>query len=662
MSVSLGIDTGGTYTDAVLLDDERGVVIRTAKALTTRYDLSVGIKNAVELVLPTRIPQIKLISLSSTLATNAIVEGKGSSICLLLIGYDHSVVADRGFEKIVPRKRMVFLDGGHNVNGEEKNPLDIKAAQKAIEAHASHVSAFAVSSYFGVRNPAHELRVKKLVHRLTGLPVTCGHELTTQLDAPVRALTVALNARLIPLLQQLILSVRKLMEMKGITAPLMVVKGDGSLMDAAMALERPVETIMSGPAASAIGALYLHRIKDAFVVDMGGTTTDVALVHNGQPVLNLEGARVGGWQTMIEAIDNHTTGLGGDSQIHLDDSGKLHAGPRRVVPLSILAFSHPDVTDILRNQLKGDSPNKHAGCFIMQERPLGHDGSRLSDTQKEIWKILGDGPVALLDVFNQFDSLQYFSYPLNDLIEHGLVAVSSFTPTDAVHVLGKYRSGSVEAAELGAEIWAKWLGVDKQEFCKRLVKQVQVQAGYAVINSALAEEHMTLQNDNGVGNLFIKRALEDSSSGTFDVKLTLGQPIIGIGAPAVTYIKPLAEKFNTELFVPEFAEVANAVGAVAGGIVQHVRVLIRPSKDGLTYRVHSPSVMRDYENLDEAIAYARRAAGNLAKRLAHQAGAHRAKTEIEQNDRIISLQTQNIYLETEIIATAIGRPSFAPSS
>jgi len=110
MSVSLGIDTGGTYTDAVLLDDARGVVIRTAKALTTRYDLSVGIKNAVELVLPIRVPQIKLISLSSTLATNAIVEGKGSSICLLLIGYDHSVIADRGFEKIVPRWAKAIHD------------------------------------------------------------------------------------------------------------------------------------------------------------------------------------------------------------------------------------------------------------------------------------------------------------------------------------------------------------------------------------------------------------------------------------------------------------------------------------------------------------------------------------------------------------------------
>ena len=294
----MGIDTGGTYTDAVLLDDKRGVIGK-AKALTTKYDLSVGIRSAVEAVMPDPPPDIRAVSLSTTLATNAIVEGQGSPICLLLIGYDPDLLSGMGFEKIVANGAIVFIPGGHTSTGEEQAPLDIDAARQAILAHAQHVAAFAISGFFGVRNPKHELQVRQLVRDLTGLPVTCGHELTTHLNAPRRAFTVALNSRLIPLLQQLILAVRDSLDHKGIRAPLMIVKGDGSLIDAKMALERPVETILSGPAASVVGARYLADVDDVFVIDMGGTTTDIAALRNGQPFLNLNGAWVGDWQTMV---------------------------------------------------------------------------------------------------------------------------------------------------------------------------------------------------------------------------------------------------------------------------------------------------------------------------------------------------------------------------
>ena len=242
----LGIDTGGTYTDAVLLDEKLGVV-SAAKSLTTKHDLSVGIEKAVAGAMPDPPPRIDLVSLSSTLATNAIVEGQGNPACLLLVGYDPRIVDQLRSRRLIPDRNIVFVPGGHNVQGDEQSPHDEEAARRAILAQAPQVAAFAVSGYFGVRNPTHELRVKQLVRSLTGLPVTCGHELTSQLDAPLRAMTVALNARLVSLMQHLIADVRGFLERRGIDAPLMVVKGDGSLMAARMALERPVETILSGP-------------------------------------------------------------------------------------------------------------------------------------------------------------------------------------------------------------------------------------------------------------------------------------------------------------------------------------------------------------------------------------------------------------------------------
>ena len=275
MSILLGIDTGGTYTDAVLYSENQGV-FASAKALTTKHNLAIGIANALEAILKPGLAKIELVSLSTTLATNAIVEGQGSPICLLLLGYPTNALQLAGLGEALGSDPVVFIAGGHTINGDEQTSLDLEATRRAILEYAPKVTAFAISGYFAVHNPTHELAVRELARQLTGLPVTCGHELTSNLNAPRRALTAALNARLIPFLQQLILSVKNTLEEKGISAPLMVVKGDGSLVEAQVALERPVETILSGPAASVMGARYLSGEEDVIVVDMGGTTTDIA--------------------------------------------------------------------------------------------------------------------------------------------------------------------------------------------------------------------------------------------------------------------------------------------------------------------------------------------------------------------------------------------------
>ena len=661
MSILLGIDTGGTYTDAVLLDDERGVIGK-AKALTIKYDLSVGIENAVKAVLPNPPPEIQGVSLSTTLATNAIVEGQGSPICLLLIGYDPGLLRGMGFEKILAHEAIAFIPGGHTPYGEEQAPLDIDAARQAILAHAPHVAAFAISGYFGVRNATHELRVRRLVRDLTGLPVTCGHELTVHLHAPRRALTVALNGRLIPLLQQLILAVRDTLARQGIHAPLMVVKGDGSLIDAKMALERPVETILSGPAASVVGARYLTDVDNVFVIDMGGTTTDTAALRGGQPALNLNGARVGDWQTMVEAIDVRTIGLGGDSEVYQDEGGGLCLGPRRVVPLSLLAEQYPAVLDVLRRQAERHvdkaAVDRDAGRFVMRQRSLGVDQGNLTSTQQEIWGVLGDGPAPLSQMLGGVKYPPLYRRFVDELMERGLVIASAFTPTDAVHVLGQYRCGSVEAAELGAALWATQLGVGVKQFCELVVRQVVVEVGHAVIASALAEEgDLMLSSQDSVGRLFIDRALFADDRGSLSVTLAVRHPLVAIGAPVATYLPSVASQLHTTLCIPEHAEVANAVGAVAGDVVQTVRILIRPLDWAKAYRVHLPFEVRDFPRLEDAVACAQDVSRQLAQDHAHRAGASLVEVHVERCDRIVKGGgwLEEIYLETEVIATAVGR-------
>jgi N-methylhydantoinase A/oxoprolinase/acetone carboxylase beta subunit len=661
MSLKLGIDTGGTYTDAVLFDDERGV-IGSAKALTTKDDLSAGIREAIEMVLPPVLPDIGLVSISTTLATNAIVEGQGRSVCLLLIGYDPDLLGELASEKIVPLERIVLIRGGHDGTGVEMAPLDVDTAWEAILAQVPHVEAFAVSGYFGVRNPSHELTVRRLVRELTGKPVTCGHELTTRLNAPRRALTTALNARLIPLLEELVVTVRETLVARGIEAPLMVVKGDGSLVDA----ERPVETILSGPAASVVGASYGADVEEAFVIDMGGTTTDVITMSDSRLALNPDGARIGDLRIMVEAIDADTVGLGGDSEIRLDKAGNLYAGPRRVIPLCLLAHQHPEVLSKLQHQVDRyvdhgeDSRRGDPGCFITRQRQLVDGRGGLTPTQREVWEALRGGPLPLAELLDNLEHPALYRECVKQLIEVGLVVAGGFTPTDALHVLGRFDRWSVEAARLGAMLWAGSLAVSPEQFCEKVLRQVEIQMGQVVIASALAEETGSSSMAQGrVGRLLIDRALGADRGRIFSVAFDMQRPLLAIGAPVGSYLPGVAKRLNARLVIPDHAEVRSALGAVVGGIVQSVRVLIQPLVAGSAYRVHLPSEMRQFRELEAAVECAEDVAREKAEELALRAGARETKVHVKRKDQVLRDKrglADEIYLGTEVTATAVGRP------
>ena len=343
----MGIDTGGTYTDAVLWSEAAGVAAK-AKALTTRHDLAVGISGAVDAVLAKAAvapSAIKLVSMSTTLATNALVEGQGGRVALVMIGFSQADLARDGLQAALGTDPVLFVPGGHDVHGNAA-ALDLAALEAALPELAAGVSGFAVCAYFAVRNPAHEIAARDLIREKTGLPVTASHELSAKLGGPRRALTTLLNARLISMIDRLVAATEGFLEQRGIAAPLMVVRGDGALVSAAFARQRPIETILSGPAASLVGARHMTGLDEAVVSDIGGTTTDVAVLDKGRPRLDPEGATVGGFRTMVEAVAMRTFGLGGDSEVALEDGGlspRILLGPRRVVPLALAAFSHGDV-------------------------------------------------------------------------------------------------------------------------------------------------------------------------------------------------------------------------------------------------------------------------------------------------------------------------------
>jgi len=204
LTLQLGVDTGGTYTDAVLLHEQTQGV-RKAKALTTHGHLIDGLRGALDSVLDdVDVADINLVSLSTTLATNALVEGKGRRVALLLVGYSETQMSRAGLGAALAGDPIAFVAGGHSAGGDELEPLDIHVAESFIKDVADQVDAFAVSAMFAVRNPGHELALLHTISSLTAKPVSLGHHLSSGLDAPRRALTCLFNARLIPSIRALL--------------------------------------------------------------------------------------------------------------------------------------------------------------------------------------------------------------------------------------------------------------------------------------------------------------------------------------------------------------------------------------------------------------------------------------------------------------------------
>jgi len=207
MTLLLGIDTGGTYTDAVLVDDDADAVVAKAKSLTTRPDLSDGIGAAIDIVLHdsgAAAQDIAMVSLSTTLATNALVEGQGGRVALIFIGFDAAELQKADLAEALGDDPVVFIDGGHSHSGSAIAPLDTDTLRASLDPISDGLTGVAIASRFATRNPEHEITARDMVRQMLGVPVTCSHELSQALGGPKRALTAVLNARLIGMIDRLI--------------------------------------------------------------------------------------------------------------------------------------------------------------------------------------------------------------------------------------------------------------------------------------------------------------------------------------------------------------------------------------------------------------------------------------------------------------------------
>jgi N-methylhydantoinase A/oxoprolinase/acetone carboxylase beta subunit len=681
----LGIDTGGTFTDAVLLDTNKQV-IAAAKSLTTRFDLAVGIGGALDQLPQAALERVALVSLSTTLTTNSVVEGKGSPVCMLLAGYDAAQIKASGMVELLGAEAICSLPGGHDAGGHPMAALDEAASKAAILKHAPRVSAFGISASFAVRNPQHELQLRAWVSELCDKPVTCGHELASSLGAPRRALTVALNARMVSHVKALIDSVTHTLHARQIDAPLMIVKGDGSLINAHSALERPVGTVLSGPAASVIGACTLSGTQNAIVADMGGTTTDIAVVRNGQPELSVDGALIGDWRPMVEAVKVYSIGLGGDSEVRFLGGKGLAIGPRRVVPISLLAHQHPEVLPVLERQ-QNESPHGSQIRFALRLQSDAAHISRLPNDELRAWEWLAQGPVDL-ERSNIED--RPLSRALARLERKGLAIYSGFTPSDAAHVLGMASHWSQPAAEMAARIWARqmrylyglgtWTLGDAvapsrqvvdlvlSTICQKLIEAGLNDAGQMhedrASTMAALLTHMALQGRSAAtsepATAADSRPLSgphaSAPSSVFSLRFAPDMPLVAVGAPAASYYPAVADALGMPLVVPRYAEVANAVGAVLGQVAQRIHITVTQPVRG-TFRVFAKEGPKDFAGVEAAIAHAKELAATEATHNALNAGADRVQVAFSQRDNMVNNDIDGaMFFEAIVTATASGAP------
>ena len=667
MSFILGVDTGGTYTDAVILEDEERV-IAFSKALTTHSDLSLGIGSAIQKAVKQRntAPEkISLVSLSTTLATNALVEGQGDRVALVMIGFQDSDLEKHSIFDALKGDPFLVIEGGHNYAGFEKSPLAKNKLSRWV-SEIKGVSAYAVCSQFAVRNPEHELEAAEIIRKLTDKPVSLSHQISAKLNGPKRALTAVLNARLIALIDLLIVKAEHVIKSLGILAPLMVVRGDGALISAAQAREKPIETILSGPAASIVGARWLTGETEAIISDIGGTTTDIAVLMGGKPAIDPRGASVGPYRTMVEAVAMYTFGLGGDSEVKLrleGLGGDISLGPKRVIPVALAASIEPDlIHQTLDNQLKNETPNDFDARFIRRTRASTEPV--LSERDDKVYRRIGEQFYPMSEVVKSRLDLQ----SVIKLVSVGVAQISAVTPSDASHVLGKSNAWDKEAAIKAIDLFARrrngsgeLLAGSTAQMAERIVCQLTEQTSSSILEMAFSEEKVDFGDKPDV---LAKHPLTQLGlvgySDLIKVNVGISKKIIGLGASAPTYYPAVGAELNCEVILPEYAGVANAIGAVVGKIVMRESGVISSPSEG-KYLVHLDGKPVNFTSEAEALKVLEEKLTEKSIQKAKEAGAENVTVNIDREIKTANIENRTVFVEANVLVEASGRPRISIS-
>jgi N-methylhydantoinase A/oxoprolinase/acetone carboxylase beta subunit len=534
----IGIDTGGTFTDAVLLDKENNTVVATAKEPTSHYQLAVSTGKALETLLQKSnidTKDVSRLALSTTLATNAVVENKGARVAAFVIGYV------KHFK--LPITATIFIKGGHNITGKEEEPLDINNIVNTIQGLKNEVDAYAVCSAMSMKNATHEMVTQEAIKMMDPKPVFCSHTISHHAGMQERTATAALHAKLMPLMEDYIAGVRTAALKNKLDCPIVLIAGNGDQVSIDEAAKQAGITVASGPACTA-GFGAAQKTPHALVIDVGGTTTDIAMIKDGKTVLSPDGCQVGRWQTHVEAVDMFTGGIGGDSYVHLDTNGVISLGPNRVIPLSMAKDFPPP------KQWLGAGQDGKSIAIVPELNISEYDDSILNTLAQN-----GPSTASAIRQATGFSGIPLEKH-LEKLTRKQLIQEIGFTPTDALHVLDKISIGDKTHAEAGATILSALANMETTAFCKKIIAMTEERIENLLVDYVIHHywgksltNFINTRNDHSV----------------LDVKFSLKIPLIGIGAAAKYFLPEVAKNLGTTVEFPEHCEVGNGIGAALLG-------------------------------------------------------------------------------------------------
>ena len=618
MDYAVGVDTGDTFTDSVLLDKNRGEVVAASKVPTSHDDLSRGIFRAIDEVTGSvKAKEIDQVSLSSTLATNTIVEGRGRSVGLLTLGWQ----PDR--EEKFPRSKQGYVSGKFNARGEETSELDEARVRELVKSWQYEVAGYAISGYFSVRNPSHEDRAAGIVSEMSEKPVVKSYELSPDLGFYERAVTAILNVKVIPVINSFLDGAEEALEQRGIDAPLLVVKSDGSLARSEEIRRKPIETVFSGPAASVIGARWLSGKEEGVVVDIGGTTADIGVLRGGVPGLDETGVHVGKWRTKVKSVDLRTVGLGGDSLVKKIDGGKIEFGPQTARPLAFANLSEENLQEL---ELYGET------SFLEKRARAGNGRGELQGSVGKFYELLEDDPLNKKVVFDRAreSGLIRMNHYLGKLERLGFVRRIGVTPTDLLHVTGEYAAGSKTFSRSAVEVFAGDKEYSGRKFASRLKDKFEKSITTEVIKKFILEEYP----DAEFGSSQVWDYCRRNGGEGLSVDFELGTPLIGIGAPAAAFLPGVASRLNGEFIEVNNYEVGNAIGTVTGRVTRRVEVLVVENPETDEFFMFAPEGRRVIDVVDESVVMekAREYARKVARDKVIKAGGEEIELTVDANE------------------------------
>ena len=510
-----------------------------------------------------------------------------------------------------------------------------------------------------------EKKAKEIFGKTHDIPVVCGYELFSELNSLRRGASTLLNAGLFPVIREFLESVKKALAIRGIhPSALVIVRSDGSLMSEEFAALRPVETLLCGPAASAIGCTHLTGEKNCIVVDMGGTTTDIALIRDGKPVPIRGGVSIGRWKTFVNGLYVRTFGLGGDTAVHYEGR-KLYLEEYRVTPLCVAAAEYPSVTENLRRM----EPKKHTR-FLYEHYMLIRDiedSTRYTEDEKTLCRVLRERPLPIAEAAAAAGKDIYSLRP-ERLIHDGVIQLCGFTPTDVMHLQGDFTKYDAEASRLGAEFIAHNLECSVDDICTRVYDEVKKKM-YVNIIKALLENRYPDYMKNGFNpdvERFILSNYEAGKSGVQNEMLSAmfrtEYALVGMGGPIRVFLDDVAELLGTRAVLPENHEVANALGAIMGNVSVTVSIEILPdnSPEGTVgHIVYGKDGRTFFKDLPDAIAFARKEAEERAVAEAGNRGAV-GEISVTSSSRADDAEMRDgaVYLGTVVTACASGSMGF----